>query len=39
MKADTRKSQAAWGEKLSTALYLLTVLFVLFFLWQSFAGP
>jgi hypothetical protein len=38
MKADTRKRQAAWGEKLSTTLYLLTVLFVLFFLWQSFAG-
>jgi hypothetical protein len=38
MKADTRKSHAVWGERLSTVLYLLTVLFVLFFLWQSFAG-
>jgi hypothetical protein len=38
MKADTRKRQAAWGERLTTALYVLTALFVLLFLWQSFAG-
>ena len=38
MKTDTRRRQAAWGERLSTTLYILTVLFVLFFLWQSFGG-
>lgn len=38
MKADNRKSKNAWGEKLSTVLYLLTILFVFLFLWQSFAG-
>jgi hypothetical protein len=38
MKANTRKGHAVWGERLSTTLYLLTVLFVLLFLWQSFAG-
>jgi len=38
MKTNNRKSKNAWGEKLSTALYLLTVLFVLLFLWQFLAG-
>jgi hypothetical protein len=38
MKGDTRKRQAAWGERLSTVFYILTALFVLLFLWQSFAG-
>lgn len=30
-----RKGQVAWGERLSTVLYLLTFLLVLLFLWQS----
>jgi hypothetical protein len=38
MKPVIGKRQSAWGEKLSTALYLLTALFVLLFLWQSFSG-
>ena len=36
MKARQRKS--GWGEKLSTSLYVLTLVFVLLFLWRSFAG-
>jgi hypothetical protein len=38
MKGDRRNRQGTWGEKLSTALYLLTTLFVLLFLWRSCAG-